>query len=296
MKRTLPLFIIFVVACTASQRPIETDNQASVSQPAHDTTATDTATTYELSKEEHAIMRAEGSLAFTLAETARNGTILNKDISTVIAKAYSPDFLLTDANSNEEVAYNILSTEVIETDLVTKKGKCAIGAALLCLKSKNGEEEYHLFFLGKEDGEVVVRDKATFPGSYAQTSASATISTEYLLSDHCGALAVESESEGGDIDLSREKYVTFFIVDDNGDFYEVLNMVTEQTHVQEMEVTGDENKNSTSDVRTFEIAETKTNFLNDIKAHLISKSDGAVTHEEDELYQFDGKQYVKQIN
>jgi hypothetical protein len=294
MKYFYGLFIL-IAACTVSQQPSENKDSITTIIPS-DTTGADT-TTYDLTEDEYDEMQNAGAAGFSLSGTTGSGTLLDTDIVEIIRQGYSPDNLLPEDGEQEPV-YTITSSEGIEGDFITLSGNCAQGAALFCTQSKSQgeEEEYNLFFVSKKNGRIVVDGPQVFTGSYAQTSASASVTLEYKLSDNCPALAVESGSEGGDIDLSRDAAVTFYILDEQDVFYEVLQLVTEETRVSEYEVTGDENKNSSSETRSFEILQTKSNGLRDIKTHFISKTNGEIVQEEDELYRFDGKKYVEQIN
>jgi hypothetical protein len=70
--------------------------------------------------------------------------------------------------------------------------------------------------------------------------------------------------------------------------------VLEDTDVSEYEVTGDENKNATSELRDFELLPEKTNGLHDIRVTYQLKTNGELTTESETIYRFDGKKYSDQ--
>jgi hypothetical protein len=161
---------------------------------------------------------------------------------------------------------------------------------LLVLRIKDGEEHYDVNFL--THGDDILPDRITYDGSIAQTTGSVSLSTDYKLTDDCPTLAIVRSYSGGDIDYGRMREISLFISREPG-MVSVFDLVLEDMLAREYEVTGDENKNSTSEIRDIEILDKKTNGLRDIKIHTTIKKEGEVTEEKDTLFHFNGEKYAE---
>jgi hypothetical protein len=207
-----------------------------------------------------------------------------------MSKFYSQDRFVR--SKEDTPSYSIKSVDLTEDEYVDIKGECAKRPVLVTQRVLSGEEYYDIHFL--TDDHDVSSEKVTYDGTIAQSTGSVSLSTDYKLSGKCPTLAIMREYEGGDIDYGRMKEISFFIVSETG-MESVFDLVTEYTLAKEYEVTGDENKNSTSEIRDFTILKTKTNNFFDIKVHATNKKDGKIVEEKDTLFRFDGEKYSDKL-
>lgn len=206
-----------------------------------------------------------------------------------VSKFYSQDHLTQ--NNNDIPNYSIKSVDLTEDEYSNAKGECVSRLILVVLRVLSGEEYYDIHFLTNDND--IYSEKVTYDGTIAQSTGSVSISTDYKLSEKCPVLAIMREYEGGDIDYGRMKEISFFVASETG-MESVFDLVREYTLAKDYEVTGDESKNSASEIRDFEILKTKTNNFLDINVHTTRKKNGEVTEEKDALFRFDGEKYSEE--
>ena len=231
-----------------------------------------------------------GGLTFAIDSSlvSKELTIFGKSESILhwISKLYVQDRFTK--SKNDTPNYSIKSVELTEKEYSDVKGDCVSRPVLLVQRVLSGEEYYDIHFLTNDSD--IYSEKVTYDGSIAQSTGSVSLSTDFKLTKKCPVLAIVREYEGGDIDYGRMKEISFFVVSESG-MESVFDLVREYTLAKEYEVTGDENKNSTSETRDFEILRAKTNNFYDIKVHTTSKKDGKIIEEKDAIFRFDGEKY-----
>lgn len=203
-----------------------------------------------------------------------------------MSKFYAQDRLVK--SKTDTPSYSIKSVVLTEDEYSNVKGECIKRPVLMVQRVLSGEEYYDIHFLTNDSD--IISEKVTYDGSIAQSTGSVSLSNDFKLTKKCPALAIVREYEGGDIDYGRMKEISFFIVTESG-MESVFDLVREYTLAKDYEVTGDEKKNSTSEVRDFEILRAKTNNFYDIKVHTTTKKDGKVTEETNTIFRFDGEKY-----
>lgn len=279
-KKLLVCGFICLTACTSSKK--ETDESA-------DSTKTDSVTAQAVS--------SEGGVAFDVevSVASQDLVIFGKSESVVywLSKLYAPDHLVGKADTVS--AYQIKSVELIDNEYSNAEGKCVSRPVVLVLRYLNttAEEFFDVHFVTNKND--FISERVTYDGTIAQTEGAVSLSNDYKLSENCSALAVLRSYEGGDIDLGRSKEISLFISTDSG-MVSVFDLVLEHTSVRDYEVSGDENKNSESEIREFEILNKKSNNLRDIKVHTTIRKDGEVTEETNSVFRFDGEKYSEHKN
>jgi hypothetical protein len=212
----------------------------------------------------------------------------------ILSILFWPDQFAENTVGNDETppAYNVTGVEVISGNF-SKGDSACVNRTLVLATRMDIDAEYHdLFFLEQEaDGTPKVADVVTYDGSQGQSETQLSVITEGLSPDkNCHVVKVSSSTEGGDINLHRDSWVEYFIADGNG-FHSVLKVVLEETDVQDYEVSQDENKDSTSELREYKIATTSSHGLFDIEVHTTMKQNGQIISETDQTYKFDGISY-----
>lgn len=283
--RNLWICLVYLAACSSPQKEAaeEVDSAAVVD-----------ANTEAPRSVRHRPRIGENGLTFDVDSTlnSKELTIFGKSetVPYWIAKFYSQDRFVK--SKNDTPSYSIKSVELTEDEYVDLKGECAKRPVLVAQRVLFGEEYYDIHFLsGDQD---VSSEKVTYDGSIAQSTGSVSLSTEYKLTKKCPALAILREYEGGDIDYGRMKEISFFVVTESG-MESVFDLVQEYTLAKDYEVTGDETKNATSEIRDFEILKTKTNNFFDIKVHATNKKDGKVVEEKETVFRSDGEKYSDKL-
>jgi hypothetical protein len=164
---------------------------------------------------------------FYVAESLQDKMIrlFGKDDSLiqVLKAVYSPDqFRNLPEGDDYEPAYTLQAIELLEGDYTTTEGKCQPKTALLIRRTTSYEEEeyFDLHFIEKPNGNLT-SSRIELDVSFAQTSASVNFLNDYQLGEGCTTLAIEQSAEGGDIDLHRDRSITFFLADENY-FHSVL--------------------------------------------------------------------------
>ncbi|HTH57505.1 MAG TPA: hypothetical protein VL728_15750 [Cyclobacteriaceae bacterium] len=288
-SRNLVICVVYLAACASPQK-----ESAEVSD------SEDSATTADAPRStRHKPTEDENGLTYDIDSSLepQELTIFGKTeaVSYWISKFYSQDHRI---NSKIDTlgapGYLIKSVEMTEREYSDVKGQCVSRPVLLILRDiiMSGEEYYDIHFLTNDQG--VSSEKVTYDGSIAQSTGSVSLSADFKLTKKCPTLAIIREYEGGDIDFGRMKEISFFVVSDAG-MESVFDLVREYTLAKEYEVTGDENKNSTSEVRDFEILKTKTNDFFDIKVHATNKKDGEIVEEKETIFRFDGEKYSDKL-
>jgi hypothetical protein len=238
---------------------------------------------------------------FTIKDDIRENTIAingkNHSVKETLIRYYSPDTFTTRTaeDSVDTPRYIITELQVIENTFFAGSGKCEKRSILATSRGDFIDQEYYdlLFLMPDADGELVLVDKQTFDGSQGQSSTIVSVATEDLATDKkCKVLRINSSSEGGDINLHKDEWLEYYIADQKS-FHGILKLQLEDTDIQDYEATQDENQNSSSEVREMQILETSSNGLFDIKVHYTTRLNGNTTQDSEELYVFDGLEYVK---
>lgn len=216
------------------------------------------------------------------------------DAVELFAVVYWPDQLgeVTIGNDETPSAYIVTDAEEISGNFFSSDKSCSTRTVLHAKRMEIDAEYHDLIFLEQEaDGSPKVADKVSFDGSQGQSDTQLDVVTEGIGSDKtCYALKITSSTEGGDIDLHRDEWVEYFIADAQA-FHSVLKIVLEETEVQDYEVSQDENKNSTSETRSYEFLSSSSNGLYDVIIHTVVKRDGIIDSKSDQTLRFDGQQY-----
>jgi hypothetical protein len=196
------------------------------------------------------------------------------------------------AENPADPAFIITDVKLLNLSLLNKKGGCSDIPILTTYRnySSSGEGYYDFHFLSMKNNQIYSTYKLTFTGEFAQSSSEIKISEKYKLSQKCQVLAIEEDSEGGDINLSRGHLITFYLLNESTPL-EILTITMEDTTVLNYFETNDENKDATSTLGTIEVLSTVTNALYDIKVTYTKKADGKVTDKNDVIYKFDGTKY-----
>jgi len=268
---------------------------AACSSPKKETTEeAESAQADSIASEVTALSDTEGGSTFDIDPSlaGESLTIFGKSGPVIhwLNKLYHPDHWIN--LDTGAASYKIKSADLTEEEYSTKDGKCVKRSVLLVQREMPGEEYYDVHFLFEDAEGNLSSEKVTYDGDIAQSTGSVSLSNDYKLFKDCPALAVVSSSEGGDIDFGRSKEIALFIATETG-MVQVFDLVQEHLLAREYEVTGDENKNSESETRDFEILDKKTNGLLDIKVHTTIRKDGEVTEEKDTIFRFNGGKYVE---
>jgi hypothetical protein len=238
---------------------------------------------------------------FTIKEDIRDNQIeingKRHSIKFYLQKFYSPDTYtasLPDDSTTITPGYIITEATVIENKFFAREGMCEKRSILFTTRGDFDQEYYDLLFLTeKAGGEMVLIDKQTIDGSQGQSSTIVQASTESLSTDKaCITLKVTSSSEGGGINLHKDEWIEYYVADQRS-FHPVLKLQMEQTDIQDYEATQDENQNSSSEMREMEILGTSSHGLFDIKVHYTSLQNGHIILDSEEVYTFNGKEYVR---
>jgi hypothetical protein len=238
---------------------------------------------------------------FTIKDDIRENPVLingkKKSLKDYLIKFYSPDpyTMKAPSDSVDSPRYIITEARTIEGNFFVAEGKCENRSLLLASRGDFIDQEfYDLFFLNEEeDGEMAVSGKTTFDGSQGQSSTIVQVSKEALASDKkCSILKISSATEGGDINLHKAEWVEYYIAD-NQNFHSVLKLQIEETNIQDYEATQDENQNSSSELREVEMLESSSHGLFDLKVHYSSKQNGSTVSDVEEIYTFNGNEYVR---
>lgn len=279
-KKLLVCSLICLGACTFSKKE---------KAEAADSTKTDSVAALAVS--------SEGGVAFDIESSvaSQDLNIFGKNESVVywMSKLYAPDHLTSKTDTVS--AYQIKSVELIDNEYSNAEGKCVSRPVVLVLRYLNttAEEFFDVHFVSNKND--FLSERVTYEGTIAQTEGTVSLSNDYKLSENCSALTVMRSYEGGDIDLGRTKEISLFISTESG-MVSVFDLTLEHTSVRDYEVSGDENKNSTSEIREFEILNKKSNNLRDIAVHTTVRKDGEVTEETNSVFRFDGEKYSEHKN
>ena len=286
MKRSLIGCLLVMLACNAPKQDVALTSDSVIVEG-------DTAI---------AEMEYDGGMEseqYTIADEVKQSSLMvdgtSYDAQEMLTKLYWPDQLVNTPSGNEELppSYDVQHAEVISANFFRGGDVCESRTLIVGRRLAIDAEYYDIFFMTKNaDGSPKVADKVTFDGSQGQSDTQLLVVPENLCVDKsCYVLKVSSSTEGGDIDLHRDSWIEFYLADETS-FRSVFRLVLEETDVQEYEVSGDENKNSTSEISEYEILSTATNGLLDIKVHTVAKQDGQVTSETNSIFRFDGKSYT----
>lgn len=284
-KNTILFFVlcIFYISCSVQKDNTET----------YDSLASETQSNFS---EDNEVKN------FTIKEELRNQPVTihgqKKTLSQFLVNFYSPDVYTTstDNDSPEGPRYIITNVEFMKGKFFINEQKCEDRSLVLCSRGDFIQEEFYDLFLMATDasGNVVVADKLFFDGSQGQSSTDLIVSKVNLSPDKkCEVLQVASTTEGGDINLHRDEWVEFYIADGRS-FHSVLKLQLEDTHIQDAEAAGTENQSSSSEVREFELLETVSKGLYDIKVNFTQRENGNIVVESEEVYKFDGEFYIKE--
>lgn len=218
------------------------------------------------------------------------------DAQELLAVVYWPDQLgeITVGNDETPSSYTVTEASAISGNFFTSAKACTARTLLLTKRIEIDAEYYDLIFLEQEaDGSPKVGDKVSFDGSQGQSDTQLDVVTEGIGTDKtCYALKITSSTEGGDINLHRDAWVEYYIADGQS-FHSVLKIVLEETDVQDYEVSQDENKDSTSEIRAYEFLKTTSNGLYDVRIRSTLKQNGVITSETEEIYRFNGEVYTR---
>jgi hypothetical protein len=238
---------------------------------------------------------------FTIKDDIRETKVTiggkSRSLKEFLSRFYNPDTYTPHMpeDSLEMPQYIITEANVIEGGFFSEGGSCQNRSLLLAGRGNFVDQEfYDLFFLTVgTDGEMVVSGKETFDGSQGQSSTIVNVTKEDLAVDRkCKVLKVSSASEGGDINLHKDEWEAYYVADQKG-FHAVLKLQIEKTDIQDYEATQDENQNSSSETREVDFLESSSNGLYDIRAKYVSRQNGATIANEEEVYTFNGKEYVR---
>lgn len=242
------------------------------------------------------------SQMFTIKEELRNEPVTihgqKKTLSQFLVNFYSSDTYTTSLQNEatDGPQYIITKVEFIKGRFFIKDGQCEERSLVLCSRGDFVEGEfYDLFFLATDaKGNVVVADKLFFEGSQGQSSTDLTVSRISLSPDKkCDVLQVSSRTEGGDVNLHRDEWVAFYIADGRS-FHSVLKLQLEDTDIQDAESGNADNQTSQAELREFELLETVSNGLYDIRVKYIQRENGSIVLESEEIFRFDGEYYIKE--
>jgi hypothetical protein len=239
---------------------------------------------------------------FTIMEELRNQPVTihgqKKTLSQFLVNFYSPDIYTTSTqnDSPEGPKYIITHVEFLQGKFFINEGKCEDRSLVLCSRGDFVQEEFYDLFLMATDANknVVVADKLFFDGSQGQSSTDLNVSKVNLSPNKkCEVLQVASTTEGGDINLHRDEWVEFYIADGRS-FHSVLKLQLEDTNIQGAESSATENQRSSSELRQFQLLDTVSKGLYDIKVNFTQREGGNIVVESEEIYRFDGEFYVKE--
>jgi hypothetical protein len=239
---------------------------------------------------------------FTIKEELRNEPVTihgqKKTLSQFLVNFYSPDIYTTSLQNDvpDGPQYIITKVEFLKGRFFINQQKCEDRSLVLCSRGDFvAGEFYDLFFLATDaKGNVVAADKLFFEGSQGQSSTDLTVSKISLSPEKkCDVLQVSSRTEGGDTNLHRDEWVAFYIADGRS-FHSVLKLQLEDTDIQDAESRNIESQTSQAELREFELLETVSNGLYDIKVKYIQRENGSIVLESEEIFRFDGEFYVKE--
>jgi hypothetical protein len=239
---------------------------------------------------------------FTIKEELRNEPVTihgqKKTLSQFLVNFYSPDIYTTSLQNDapDGPQYIVTKVEFLKGHFFINQQKCEDRSLVLCSRGDFVEGEfYDLFFLATDaKGNVVAADKLFFDGSQGQSSTDLTVSKISLSPEKkCDVLQVSSRTEGGDINLHRDEWVAFYIADGRS-FHSVLKLQLEDTDIQDAESRNVEGQTSQAELREFELLETVSQGLYDIKVKYIQRENGSIVLESEEIFRFDGEFYVKE--
>lgn len=237
---------------------------------------------------------------FTIKEELRSQTMViqgkRKTIQDYLEVFYAPDTFTTHLpeDSTDAPHYIITDARVIEGNFFVSERNCEPRTLLMTSRGDFVEQEfYDLLVVGKDSGgNMILVDKITVDGSQGQTSTTVTAELYDLSVDNtCRVLEVSSSSEGGDVNLHKDDWIEFFVADKQS-LRSVLRLQTERTDIQDYQPDRDENQNAFSEIREVEMLETSSRGLYDLGAHYVSRQNGAVVEERDEIYRYNGEEYV----
>lgn len=237
---------------------------------------------------------------YTIKQELRDQTLTvmgqEKKLSDLLKKLYVPD-TFTAADVEDQVnppQYIITGVQMLQGKFFSSERVCEDRSLFLCTRGDYVEEEYYdMFFLALDtNGEVVVSDKLLFEGSQGQSSTDLMVSKIQLsVNKDCALLMVRSESEGGDVNLSREEWIEIFIAGGKG-FRSLFRLQLEETYIQDFEASQDEQQDSSSKIQQYEILDSSSNGLFDIKVIYTHHENGKLIVQGEKVYTFDGQYYI----
>lgn len=293
MKTSQIFIILSLFACTANtKQPQETDTLEVL--PA------DSAITDEVLENEPISSVPEfydSTYQINSSLAMQELTILDEDdivTYSLLNTLYEPYYYrVGNAESESDPAFVITSVNAFNLTLMNKAGACEDMCTILTYRDNptTGEGYFDIHFLAKKDNEITPVHKLTFDGDYAQSSSKTEIVSTYKLSNACQVLAIRHSSEGGDIDLSRNSLLTFYVLDQYIPV-EILSVKLEDTTVSNFFETNDETKDAVSEISTIDILPTTSNQLYDIKVMYTQKTDGKITDQQEIIYKYNGSKYT----
>jgi hypothetical protein len=237
---------------------------------------------------------------FTIKEELLSDTLAFKGkemiASALLETVYAPDTYSSHGaeDSIDAPKYIITEASVLENDFFSAGGTCTPKTIIVTGRGDFIDQEFYDLLIVEEDsnGRIVLVDKLTFDGSQGQSSTMLSVTTEDLsTTNDCMLLRVTSSSEGGDINLRKHEWVEYYIADEES-FRPILKVQTEDTNIQDYEATQSDNQNSSSEVKEIEVLETSSKGLYDIKVTFVRKENGETILEGEEMYVFNGNEYV----
>lgn len=219
----------------------------------------------------------------------------NRSVGTMLTSFYSPDtFKPSKAATEGSMDYIITGAQLIQGTFLSDSGTCEHRTMLLCTRGDFVEEEYYdLFFLARDaNGEITISGKEVFDGSHGENSTQVEVSELALpVRKDCSVLMVTSRDENADANFHKESWMEIFMATGKG-FRSLFRLQLEETSIEDYVAAQDETQHSVSKIQRYEMLNTSSNGLRDIRVDYTVTEDGRVVRQGDQVYRFDGYYYV----
>lgn len=207
---------------------------------------------------------------------------------------YTPDTITDPDTEGPAPDYIITGAELIQGTFLSDSGRCEPRTLLLCTRGDFVDEEYYdLFFLARgSDGNVIVSGREIFEGSHGANATALKVDELPLpVSKDCSVLMVTSNDENGDPDFHKESWVEIFMATGKG-FRSLFRLQLEETSIDEYVASEDESQRAVSKIQKYEILETSSKGLHDIRVTYTVTENGRTIKNGADVYRFDGHYYA----
>ncbi len=219
----------------------------------------------------------------------------NRSVRTMLTSFYSPDsFTQANVSADSSPDYIITGVQLIQGTFLSDSGACEQRTMLLCTRGDFVEEEYYdLFFIARDQkGEAIVSGKEIFEGSHGASSIQLEVNELSLpVRKDCSLLMVTSKDENADADFHKESWMEIFIATGKG-FRSLFRLQLEETAIADYVASEEETQHSVSKIQRYEMLDTSSNGLHDIRVKYTVTEDGRVVKQGENVYRFDGRYYV----